>query len=231
MDCSTPGFPVLHFLLDFAQTHVHWVNDAKQASHPLSPPSPLALNFSQHQGLFQWVSSYQMVKVLGTSASASVLPMHIQGWFPLGLTSLISLLSKGPSRVFSNTTVWKHPFFSAQLSLQSNSHIHTGKTIALTRQTFVGKVMSLLFNMLSRLVIAFLPRSKHFLISWLQSPSAVILEPKKLKSDTVSLSISHEVMRPDAMIFVFWMLRFKPTFHSSLSLSSRGFLVPLHFLP
>ena len=81
-----------------------------------------------------------------------------------------------------------------------------GKTIALTRQTFVGKVMSLLFNMLSRLVIAFLPRSKHLLISWLQSPSAVILEPKKIKSATVSTvspSISHEVMGPDAMILVF----------------------------
>ena len=173
----------------------------------------------------------------------------------------------------------------------------TGKTIALTWQTFVGKVMSLLFNMLSaatatakshqmyptlcdridsnpppmsdsatswtaayqaplsigfsrqeywsgvsltslnmlsRLVITFLPRSKRLLISWLQSPSAVTLEPRKIKSDTVSTvsaSISHEAMGPDAMIFVFWMLRFKPTFHSSLSLSSRGFLVPLHFLP
>ena len=82
----------------------------------------------------------------------------------------------------------------------------TGKTIALTRRTFVGKVMSLLLNMLSRLIIIFLPRSKHLLISWLQSPSAVILEPPKIKSDTVStvsLSICHEVMGPDAMIFVF----------------------------
>ena len=82
----------------------------------------------------------------------------------------------------------------------------TGKTIALTKWTFVGKVMSLLFNMLSRLVITFLPRSKHLLISWLQSPSAVILEPRKIKSDTVSTvyaSISHEVVGPDAMIFVF----------------------------
>ena len=81
----------------------------------------------------------------------------------------------------------------------------TGRTIALTRWTFVGKGMSLLFNMLSRLVITFLPRSKHLLISWLQSPSAVILEPRKTKSATVSLSICHEVMGPDAMILVFWM--------------------------
>ena len=100
----------------------------------------------------------------------------------------------------------------------------TGKTIALTRLTFVGKVMSLLFNMLSRLVITFPPRNKCLLISWLQSPSAVILEPPKIKSLTVSPSIFHEVMGPDAMILAFWMLSFKPTFSFSLSLSSRGSL-------
>ena len=118
---------------------------------------------------------------IGASALASVLALNIQNWFPLGLTGLISLLSKGLSRVFSNTTVQKHQFFSAQLSLWSNSHM------ALTRWTFVGKVMSLLFNMLPRLVIAFLPRSKCLVISWLQSPSSVILEPKKIKSVTVSI--------------------------------------------
>ena len=94
----------------------------------------------------------------------------------------------------------------------------TGKTIALTRWTFIGKVMSLLLNMLSRLVITFLPRSKCLLISWLQSPSAVIVEPPKIKSDTVSTvspSIFYEVMGLDAMIFVFWMLSFKPTFSLS----------------
>ena len=94
-------------------------------------------------------------------------------------------------------------FFIVQLS---HPYMTTGKTIALTRQTFVGKVMFVLLNMLSRLVITFLPRSKHLLISWLQSPSAVILEPPKIKSDTVSTvspSISHEVMGPDAMILVF----------------------------
>ena len=94
----------------------------------------------------------------------------------------------------------------------------TGKAIAYTRWTFVGKVMSLLFNMLSRLIIAFLPRSKRFLISWLQSPCAMILEPPKIKSLTVSIvspSICHEVMGPDAMILVFWMLTFKPTFSFS----------------
>ena len=88
----------------------------------------------------------------------------------------------------------------------SHPYVTTGKTIVLTRWTFVGKVMSLLFNMLSRFVIAFLQRSKHLLISWLQTPSAVILEPKKVKSVTVSivaLSVCHEVMGPDAMILVF----------------------------
>ena len=100
-------------------------------------------------------------------------------------------------------------FFTVQLS---HPYTTTGKTIALTRQTFVGKVMSLLLNMLSRLVITFLPRSKRLFISWLQSPSAVILELPKIKSDTVSTvspSISHDVMRPDAMILVFWMLSFR----------------------
>ena len=104
-------------------------------------------------------------------------------------------------------------FFTVQLS---RPYMTTGKTIALTRRAFVGKVMSLLFNMLSRLVITFLPRSKRLLISWLQSPSAVILEPPKIKSDTVSTvspSISHEVMGLDAMILVFWMLSFKPSFN------------------
>ena len=94
----------------------------------------------------------------------------------------------------------------------SHPYMATGKTIALTKWTFVGKVMSLLFNMLSRLIIAFLPKSKPLLISWLHSPSAVTLEPQKIKSDTVSLSISHEVMGPDAMILVLWMFSFKPTF-------------------
>ena len=95
VDCSVPGFPVLYYLPELAQTHVHWVGDALQLSHPLSSSSPPALNLSQHQGLFQWVgTSHQMANVL-VSASASVLPVNIQGWFPLGLTGLISLHSKG----------------------------------------------------------------------------------------------------------------------------------------
>ena len=103
--------------------------------------------------------------------------------------------SKGLSRVFSNSTVQKHQFVGAKLSVQlSHTYMTTGKTIALTRWAFVGKVMSLFFNMLSRLVIDFLSRSKCLLISWLQSPSAVILEPPKIKSATVSPSICHEVI-------------------------------------
>ena len=123
MDCSMLGSSVLHYLPEFSQIHVHWVCDAIWPSHPLSPPSPLALNLSQHQGLFQWVgSSYQ---VATASASASALPMNIQAWFPMGLIGLISLQSKGLSRVSSNTTVQKHRFFGPQPSLWSNSHIHT----------------------------------------------------------------------------------------------------------
>ena len=113
--------------------------------------------------------------------------------------------------------LWCSAFFIVQLS---HPYMTTGKTIALTRWIFVDKIMSLLFNMLPRLVITFLPRSKCLLISWLQSLSAVILEPPKIKSATVSPSICHEVMGPDAMILVFWMLSFKSTF----SLSSFTFI-------
>ena len=121
---STPGLPVHHQLPESTQTHVHWVGGAIQPSHPLSSPSPSALNLSQHQGLFQWVGSFQMSQLFssggpstGVAASASVLPMNIQDWSPLGWTGWISLQSKGLSRVFSNTTVQNHQFFSTQLSL------------------------------------------------------------------------------------------------------------------
>ena len=105
MDCRMPGFPVHHQLPELAQTHIHLVSDAIHPSHPLSYPSSPTFNLAQHQGLFQWVGSHQVAKVLGVSASASVLSMNIQDWFPLGLTGWISLQSKGLSRVFSNTTV------------------------------------------------------------------------------------------------------------------------------
>ena len=135
--------------------------------------------------------------------------MNIQNRFPLGWIWLDLLAVQGtlksPLQHHSSkaSILWCSAFFTVQLS---HLYMTTGKTIALTRQIFVSKVMSLLFNMLSRSVVAFLPRSKHLLISWLQSPSTVILEPPKIKSHTVSTvspPISHEMMGPDAMIFVF----------------------------
>ena len=125
MDCSMPGLPVYHQLLELAQTPVHLVSDAIQPSHPLSFPSSPAFHFSQHQGLFKWhSSSHQVAKILEFNFQHQF-PMDTQDWYPLGWTGWISLQSKGLSRVFSNTTVQKHQFFSAQLSLQSNSHTHT----------------------------------------------------------------------------------------------------------
>ena len=172
---------------------------------------------------------------IGASASASVLPINIQGWFPLGWTGLISLQSKGVSRDFSSTTVWKYQFFGALPSLWSSSHTCIWlleKNHSLDYMDFVGKVMALLFNILSRFIIAFLPRSNCLLISWLWSPSPMILEPKQRKSVTASTfspSICHAVMGLDAMILVFWVLI--QLFHSPPSPSSRYFLVPLRSLP
>ena len=202
IDCSMPGLPVHHQLPEFTQTHVHRVGDAIQPSHPLSSPCPPALNLSQHQGLFKWVSSWHQV------AKGLELQHQSFQWTPRidrlkdGLVG--SPCSPRDSQESSPTpsVLWHSAFFIVQLS---HPYMTTGKDIALTRWTFVDKVMSLLFNMLSRLVITFLPRSKCLLISWLQSPSAVILEPKKVKSDTVSTvspSICHEVMGLDAMILV-----------------------------
>ena len=219
MDCTTPRFPVHHQLLAVAQTHVHRIGDAIQSSHPLSstspPPSifPSIRVFSSESVLhFRW-PKYWSFSISPSSEYSGLISFRMDSFW-------ISLQSTGLSRVFSNTTVKSINFLALSFLMVQCSHPYmtTGKTTALTRWTFVGKVMSLLFNMLSRLVIAFLPRSEHLLISWLQSPSAVILDPKKIKSvtvSTVSPSISHEVMGPDAMILVFWMLSFKPTFSLS----------------
>ena len=216
MNGSTPGLPVYHQLLESTQTHVHRVGDAIQPSHPPSFPSPPVPNPSQHQGLFQWVNTlHEMAKVLEFQLEH---PMNPQDWSPLGWTGWISLQSKALSRVFNTISPSALSFLHSPTLTSIHDHFPV-----LTRQTFVSRVMSLPFNMLSRLVITFLPRSKHLLISWPQSPSAVILEPRKIKSvtvSTVSASISDEVMRPDAIILVFWILRFKPTF----SLSSYTFM-------
>ena len=165
-----------------------------QWCHPTISTS--VIPFSSCLQAFPTLGSFLMSQLLftscgqsiGASASASVLLMNIQDWFPLGWTGWISLQSKGLSRVFSNTSskasvLQCSAFFTVQLS---HPYMTTRKTIALTRRTSVDKLTSLLFNMLSWLVIAFLPRSKHLLISWLQSPSAVILEPKKIESVTSS---------------------------------------------
>ena len=163
-----PGFLGFHYLLEIAQIHVHWVGDATQPFHPVSPFSSCPQPFPS-SGSFPMSQCFASVGQSNRAlASASALPMNIQDWFPLGLTGLISLLSKGLSRVFSNTSLkasilWRSVFFMVHLS---HPYMITGKTIALTRWTFVGKVVSLLFNILSRFVTAFLPKSKHLLISW-----------------------------------------------------------------
>ena len=185
MDYSTPGIPVLHHLLELAQTHAHWLSDAIQPSSPLSclllPQSFPASGSFLMSRLF--TSGGQSI-----GASDSVLPMNIQDWFSFGLTGC----SPRGSQESSPTPKFKS-INSLLLSLlygPSLTSVTTGKTIALTRWTFVSSIMSLLFNMLSRFVIIFLLRSKRPLISWLQSPSAVILEPKKIKSVTIFLKRS-----------------------------------------
>ena len=168
MDCSMPGFPVHHQLPEPTQTHVHWAGDAIQPSLPSCPllllPSvlPSIRVFSNESVLhFRWPEYWSFS--FSISPSNEYLRLISLGW-----TGWISLLSKGLSRIFSNTTVQKHQFFSTQPSVWSNTHIYTWlleKSQLWLRQTFVVKIMSLLFNMLSRLVITFLPRSKHLLIS------------------------------------------------------------------
>ena len=184
MDCSMPGFPVHHQLPESTQTHVHWVSDAIQPSRPLSFPSPPAFNLSQHQGLFQGVSSsHRWPKYWSFSFSISpsneysgLISFRID-WF--GLLAAQGTLKSLLQHHSSKASILRHSaFFIVQLS---HPYVTTGKTIALTKLTFVSKVMSLFFNMLSRLVTAFLPRSKCLLISWLQSPSAVILETPETK--------------------------------------------------
>ena len=142
MDCSMPGLPVHHQLPKLTQTHVHWVSDAIQ------PSQFSVFSFSSCLQSFPASGSLKMSQFfasggqsIGVSASASVFPMNVQDWFPLGWTSWISLQSKGISRIFSNTTVQKHQFFGPQLS---HPYMTTGKTVALSRWTFVGKVMDFL---------------------------------------------------------------------------------------
>ena len=176
MNHSRPGLPVHHQLPKSTQTHVHWVGDAIQPSHSLSSHSPPALNLSQHQGLsneslrIRWPKYWSFSFSISPSNEYSGLISFKMDWLDLLAVqgTLKSLLQHHTSKA---SILWWSAFFIVQLS---HPYMTTGKTIALTRQTFVDKVMSLIFNMLSRLVITFLPRSKCLLISWLQSPSAVI---------------------------------------------------------
>ena len=222
MNHSRLGLPVHHQLMVYAQTHVHQVGDAIELSQPLSSPSPPApilpiiRVFSNESTLhLRWPKYWSFSFSISPSNEHPGLISFRMDWldFLAVQGTLKSLLQHHSSKV---SILQCSTFFTVQLS---HPYLTNGKTIALTRWTFVGKVMSLLFNMLSRLVITFLPRSNHLLISWLQSPSAVILEPRKIKSDTVSTvspSICHEEMEPDATILVFWMLNFKPAFSTLL---------------
>ena len=180
MDNRTPGLPVHHQLWDRAQTHVHLICDTMQPSHPLSYPLfspslfPIIRVFSNESVLhIRWPKYWSFSFNINPSSEYSGLISFRMDWLDLFAVqgSLRSLLQHHHSKAL---ILWHSAFFIVQLS---HPHMTTGKTIALTRWTFVGKVISLLFNMLSRLVIVFLPRSKRLLISWLQSPSAVILEP------------------------------------------------------
>ena len=175
-------------------------------SRPLPPSSPSAFNLSQHHGLFPMSRLFTSGgQSIGASASATVLPMNIQSWFPLGLIVFISLQSKGLSGVFSRTTITKHQFFSIQLffSVQlSHPYTSTGKTRALTIMTFVGKVMSLLFNTVSLLVRAVLPRGRrlHFIAAATVCSDCGAPENSLSLFPCVSASVCHEVMGPDAVI-------------------------------
>ena len=183
MDCSTPGFPVLHHLQELAQTHVHWVGDAIQPSHPLLPSSLLPSIFpsirvfsNESVLLIKWPKYWSFSFSLRPSNEYSWLISFRMDWLDLLAVqwTLKSLLQHHNSKA---SILQRSAFFMVQLS---HSYVTTGKTITLTIWTFVGKVISLLFNKLSRCVVTFLPRSKHLLISWLQSSSEVILEPRKI---------------------------------------------------
>ena len=238
VDCSTPGFPVLHrlpftnmykwefvpshvcleFVCLFVPTHVHWINDAIQLSPSLSPllllPSvfPSIRVFSSESALhIRWPKYWSFSFSISLSNEYSGLISFRIDWFDL-LALQGTLKSLLQHHSLKSSILRCSAFFMVQLL---HLYMTTGKAVDLTIWIFVGKMMPLLFNTLYRFVIVFLLRSKHLLISWLQSPSAVILEPRKIKSLIVSPSICHEVMGPDAMILVFWMLSLKPAFSLS----------------
>ena len=227
MNYSMPGLPVHHQLPEFTQTHVHRVGDAIQPPHPLSsllllPPIPPSIRvFSSESTVrVRWPKYWSFSFSISPSNEHPGLIFFRMDWLDLLAVqgTLKSLLQHHSSKA---SILRCSAFFKVQLS---HPYMTPGKTIALTRRTFVGKVMSQLLNRLSRLVITFLPRSKRLLISWLRSPSTVILEPRKIKSDTISTvsqSISHEVMGPDAMILVTLLFHFIKRLFDSSSLCIR----------
>ena len=198
-ELQQPRPPVLRYIPEFAQTHVHLISDAIQPSYPLLPPSPCAFNLSQHQGLFQWVSSlHQVAKVLELELQHQTFQWQVMVdflydwlvWYPC---SPRDSQESSPAPQFESINSLAFSLLYSQTL--TSVYMTTDKTIALTIQTFVGKMISLLFNTLFRFVIPFLPRSNCLLISWQQPPSALILEPKKRKSVTASTfspSICHE---------------------------------------
>ena len=189
MDCRMPGFPVLHHLPEHAQTHVHRVSDAIQPSHPLLSPSPSAFNVSSIKVFsnelapcIRWPNFCGFSFSISSSKGYSGLISFRMAW--LDLLAVQGTLKSLQHHILKSSITWCSAFFMVQLS---HPYMITRKTIALTRWTFVGKVISLLFNMLSRFVIAFLPKSKCLLILQLQSPFAVILEPKNTGVGSLSL--------------------------------------------
>ena len=215
MDCNTPGLPVHHQLQSLLKLMpielVMPSNHLILCRLLLLPPSIIRV-FSDELDLhIRWPEYWSFSFSVSFSSEHPVLISFRMDW--LDLLAVQGTLKSFLQHHSSEASILQcSAFFIVQLS---HPYMTTGKTIALTRWIFVDKVMSLLFYMLSRFIITFLPRSKHPLISWLQSPSAVILEPPKIKSitvSTVSTSICHDMMGPDAMILVFWMLSFKPTF-------------------
>ena len=206
MDFGMSGFLVYHQLSEFTQTYVYWVGDAIQPSHLLSSPSPPPSLFPSIRGFsnesalhIRWPKYWSFSFNISPSNKCSGLISFRMDWFDfLAVQETLKSLLQCHS---SKASIFRcSAFFIAQLS---HPYMTTGKTTALTRWTFVGQVMSLLFNMLSRLVITFLPRRKHLLNSWLQSPSTVILEPRKMLAivSTVSPSICHELMEPANALF------------------------------
>ena len=212
---------------------LNWTEPTELNCHPLLllPLTFLSIRVFPIESVLhiRWPKYWSLTFSISPSGEYSGLSSFRIDWFDLAVEGTLKSLLQ--HHHWKASILWHSAFFIVQLS---HPYMTTGKTIALTRWTFVSKVMSLPCICYLGWSFSFLPRSKRLLISWLQSPSAVILEPKKIKFVTVSIvfpSICHEVMGPDARIFIFWMFSFKLAFHFPLSPSSRGSLISFCFLP